>query len=361
MRGFAQERGLAPPLQGAEGAVGSGGRSSASGATALVLGSTGFAGRYLVNALGRSGTRMVLPVRHNENHSQHLRVMGDLGQISIRNYDCGGEYLRDPEELRRLARGCNIVVNAVGRDYDTHHFRMKEVHVDFARNVAEAAAAEGAERLVHLSALGAGPESSSERLRTKWEGEEAVRAAFPDATVLRPAPMTGVEDRLLNNLAVQTLLYPFMPIVEGGEARLQPVYVADVAQALMAVLGDCGTRGGSYDLAGPDVFTLREITDWVQDTIREPRRGVPVPAAALRAFDAPRQWLLRRAPMLLGTTNLMLTADWADTLEQDLVVGPGQDGLDTLGVAKTAVNQGLAAEFVRFWRQGGYDVGTEGT
>ena len=342
--------------------MGSGGRSSASGATALVLGSTGFAGRYLVNALGRTGTRLVLPVRHNENHSQHLRLMGDLGQVSLRHYDCGGDFLRNPEELRRLAAGCDIVVNAVGRDYDTHHFRMREVHVDFARNVAEAAAAEGAGRLVHLSALGAGPESSSERLRTKWEGEEAVREAFPGATVLRPAPMTGVEDRLLNNLAVQTLLYPFMPVVEGGHARLQPVYVADVAQALMACLGDDATAGRSYDLAGPDVFSLRELTDWVQDTIREPRRGVPVPAAALRLFDQPRQWLVKRAPMLLGTTNLMLTADWADTLEQDLVVEDGgEDGLDVLGVAKTAVHKGLAAEFVRFWRQGGYDVGTEGT
>ena len=82
--------------------MGSGGRSSASGATALVLGSTGFAGRYLVNALGRTGTRLVLPVRHNENHSQHLRLMGDLGQVSLRHYDCGGDFLRKPEELRRL-------------------------------------------------------------------------------------------------------------------------------------------------------------------------------------------------------------------------------------------------------------------
>jgi NADH dehydrogenase (ubiquinone) 1 alpha subcomplex subunit 9 len=141
---------------------GAGGRSSFSGVVATVFGSTGFVGRYIVNRLGRVGSQIVVPLRGDEHDYRHLRLMGDLGQISPMEF-----HLKDVESVKKAVQHSNVVINLIGRDYETWNFKFNEVHVDGARVIAEACQEAGVQRLIHFSALNAHTSSPSRLLQSK--------------------------------------------------------------------------------------------------------------------------------------------------------------------------------------------------
>ncbi|KAK0534649.1 Protein-lysine N-methyltransferase efm5, partial [Tilletia horrida] len=172
-----------------------GGRSSVSGHVATVFGCTGFLGRYLVNRLAQRGTQVIVPYR-DEDEKRHLKVLGDLGQVVPMEWD-----LRDDQQTEECLRHSDIVYNLVGRNYETKNFKFDDVHVKGAERIAQIAEAAGVSRLVHVSHLNADLESSSAFYRTKAEGEIAVKRAFDGATIVRPGPIYGHEDRLLNSMA----------------------------------------------------------------------------------------------------------------------------------------------------------------
>jgi len=161
---------------------GTGGRSSISGITSTVFGATGFLGRYVVNHIAKSGSRMILPARCNENARQHLKVMGDLGQIVNLDYS-----IRDDDAIKYAVERSNVVVNMVGREWETRNFSFEDVHVDFPARLAEICKQVGTvERLIHVSALGAAEDHPSAYYRSKAIGDTAVKAAFPAATIVSP-------------------------------------------------------------------------------------------------------------------------------------------------------------------------------
>lgn len=172
-----------------------GGRSSVSGHVATVFGCTGFLGRYLVNRLGRKGTQVVVPYR-DEDRKRHLRVASDLGQIVPTEFD-----VRREDQILESLRHSDIVYNLVGRWWETKNFSFEDVNVKAAERIAKLANEAGCARLVHVSHLNAAEDAPSDFLRTKWEGEQRVKEAFPGATIVRPGPMYGHEDRLLNSIA----------------------------------------------------------------------------------------------------------------------------------------------------------------
>ena len=158
-----------------------------SGITCTVFGSTGFLGRYVVHHVAKSGSRMILPTRCSENDRQHLKVMGDLGQIVQLDYG-----IRDEETIRYAVERSNVVINMVGREWETRNFSFEDVNVTFPKKLAEICADVGVRRLVHESALGAEEDHPSAYYRSKAAGEAAVREAFPSATIVRPAKIVGV-------------------------------------------------------------------------------------------------------------------------------------------------------------------------
>jgi uncharacterized protein YbjT (DUF2867 family) len=203
-----------------------------SGITSTVFGATGFLGRYVVNHIAKSGSRMILPSRCNENARQHLKVMGDLGQI----VSLDGFSVRDDDAIKYAVARSNVVVNMVGREWETRNFSFEAVHVDFPSRLAEICKEVGVERLVHVSALGATETHPSKYYRTKAIGDAAVKAAFPNATIVKPAKLIGTEDRLLNVFAEHACKFPATPLIDDGGSKHQPVFVDDVGLAIQAIV-----------------------------------------------------------------------------------------------------------------------------
>ncbi|KAG8898072.1 hypothetical protein FRB99_007678, partial [Tulasnella sp. 403] len=186
---------VVPPRSNPVISYGPAGRSAVSGHVATVFGCTGFLGRYLVSKLAKAGTTVVVPFR-DADESRHLRPMGDLGQIVPLEWD-----IRDPDTIAECVRHSDIVYNLVGRDYETKNFTYEDVHVKGAKSIAEISYANSVSRFIHVSHLNANINSPSKYYATKAAGEDEVKAAFPNATIVRPGAYFGHEDKLLNNMA----------------------------------------------------------------------------------------------------------------------------------------------------------------
>ena len=225
-----------------------------------MFGATGYLGRYVVNHLGKSGSRMILPTRCGDNAKQHLKVMGDLGQI----VDLAGLKIRDDSAIKYAVERSNVVVNLLGREWETRNFSFDDVHRDFPERLARICKELGVERLVHVSALGATLDHPSKYYRTKAEGDEAVRAAFPNATIVKPAKLIGTEDRLLNVFAEHTCKFPVQTLIDDGGSKHQPVYVDDVALAIRAIVHDESTAGRTFELCGEKILTMEDMLKMTQ-------------------------------------------------------------------------------------------------
>jgi uncharacterized protein YbjT (DUF2867 family) len=298
-----------------------------------LFGGGGFLGRYAAQALLRTGARVRIAQR-DPRRAFFLKPLAAVGQVQFAGVD-----LRDSAAVREAVKGSHSVVNLVGilkGDFDG-------IHVDGARNVAEAAAAAGARALVHVSAIGADSESESAYGRSKGEGESAVRAAFPGATILRPSILFGREDNFVNRFAGMARLAPFLPVISGG-TRFQPVYAADVGRAVTAAALDPGTHGGrTYELGGPQVLTMRELMEWVCETIGRARPLLDIPDPIGRLIARTTGWL----------PGAPITWDQWLMLRRDNVVSPGAKGLEAFGLHSTplaAVSEGWLTSYRRHGR-----------
>ena len=216
----------------------------------LVLGGSGFVGRHLVAALAARGINVTVPSRRRER-AKHL--------LPLPTVDVVETDIMAPGALEALARGRQAVINLVG----ILHGDFERVHADLPRRVVGACRANGVRRLLHMSALGASPGAPSEYLRTKAMGEQAALAATDLAvTAFRPSVIFGPEDAFLNTFAALARAFPVLPIA-CPQARFQPVYVADVAQAMSRALDDRSTHGKTYELCGPRQYALKELVELV--------------------------------------------------------------------------------------------------
>jgi len=198
---------------------------------------------------------------------------------------------------------------------------------------------------VHISAIGADPRSSSAYARSKAAGEQAVKDAFPTATILRPSVVFGPEDDFFNRFAAMAVMSPVIPLIGGGETRFQPVYVGDVAAAVVRALDDPATAGRTYELGGPKVYTFRQLMETMLHEIRRQRRFVDL-SFGLASLQARFLSLLPKPP---------LTPDQVELLRRDNTVATGALDLRTLGIEPTAVEVVLPTYLDRFRRGGWYD------
>ncbi|KAK0724809.1 NADH-ubiquinone oxidoreductase 40 kDa subunit [Lasiosphaeris hirsuta] len=258
-----------------------GGRSSLGGHTATVFGATGALGRYIVNRLARQGCTVIVPFRE-EMAKRHLKVSGDLGRVVFVEYD-----LRNTESIEASVRHSDVVYNLIGRNYPTKNFTLEDVHVEGTERIAEAAAKYDVDRYIHVSSHNADPSSTSKFFATKGRGEKVARSIFPEATIVRPAPMFGFEDNLLLKLAGVTNLFTSNNMQE----RYWPVHVNDVGEALEVMLYDDTTASQTYELFGPKNYSTAEIAEMVDREIFKKRRHINIPKKILSPVAA----LLNRA------------------------------------------------------------------
>ncbi|KAK0201651.1 hypothetical protein DFS33DRAFT_1385950 [Desarmillaria ectypa] len=243
------------------------GYSAVSGHVATVFGCTGFLGRYLVSKLGKSGTQVVVPYR-DEDEKRRLKPMGDLGQIVPMEWD-----IRNESQIAECVRHSTIVYNLVGRDYETKNFDFSSVHVEGAERIAKITAESGVPRFVHVSHLNASASSPSKFYQAKAEGEERVKVAFKDVSIVRPSAMYGYEDKLLNNIAI----WPIWWKLNNADTKVRPVHVIDVAQALASLM-EVPRLPGALNLPGPSTLTYEYLLDLVSSvTLQPPSKAPTIP------------------------------------------------------------------------------------
>jgi NADH dehydrogenase len=295
-----------------------------------IFGGDGFVGRYVCEYLFRSGVRVRIASRDPRN-SYFIQPLGQVGQFGFVRAD-----ITDRASVVRALEGASAAINLVG----VFGRKMQSVHVDGARNVAEVAREAGLEALVHISAIGADPESPSNYGRTKGEGEEAVREAFAERTIVRPSLAFGPEDNLTNRFAGMARL-PFLPVI-AATRKFQPVYVRDLGRAIAIAALDPLTHGGkTYEIGGPQVMSMVELHQAILEITGQRPEIVPMPDAFAN--------LLSRFGWLPGAP---LTRDQWLMLSQDNVPSGELPGLDAFGIEPTPL-AAVAYEWLGRFHRGG--------
>jgi NADH dehydrogenase len=302
-----------------------------------LFGGSGFIGRYVVQRLAREGWIVRVAVR-DPAAALFLKPLGNVGQIVPIRAD-----LTDAASVGVALEGSEAAVNLVGILYESGQQTFERVHRNGARIAAEAAASAGAQRFVQISAIGADPKAKAQYARSKGEAEAAVRAAFPSATILRPSIVFGPEDGFFNRFAAMARFFPALPLIGGGHTKFQPVYVGDVADAVMRAVNDPATGGKTYELGGPRVYTFRELMEVMLAQLGRRRLLANVPWGIARLQGA----ILEKLP-----GPKILTRDQVTLLERDNVVGTGALTLADLGIAPQAV-EAIIPTYLDIYRRGG--------
>ena len=215
-----------------------------------VFGGSGFLGRHLVPLLSNTGALIQIATR-NPERANFLKVSGTSGQIvSV------GVNVEEEDSVKSVLKGMDVVINLMGIIVETRRWTFQKLHVEAPERIGRLCGDLGVQDLVHVSALGADGHSRSAYARSKSAGEQALKSVFPEVRILRPSLIFGPEDRFFNLFAHFMRFTPAFPLLGGGKSKFQPVYVGDCAQAIMAVLNDSDTKGKTYALGGPKVYTF---------------------------------------------------------------------------------------------------------
>lgn len=288
----------------------------------LILGGTGFVGRSLVARLVErshgGGERVLVPTRR----IGHARRIQSLPGVELVQAD-----VHDSRQLTSLVQGCDAVVNLVAILHGSRD-AFQQVHVELPRRLAAACAKVGVRRVVHVSALGVAGHPPSMYLQSKQAGESVLRAGSLDLTLLRPSVIFGENDRLLNLFATLQCLAPVVPLAMA-EARFQPVWVEDVAEAIVRCLDRPSTIGQYFECAGPDVMTLRELVERAGRWSGHPRPVIPLPAALGRLQASVLEWM---------PGGPLMSRDNLESMKVPNVATGGFPGLEALGIRPTAMN-----------------------
>ncbi|XP_062990469.1 NADH dehydrogenase [ubiquinone] 1 alpha subcomplex subunit 9, mitochondrial [Elgaria multicarinata webbii] len=312
------------------------GRSSVSGITATVFGATGFLGRYVVNRLGRIGSQVIIPYRCDQYDIMYLRPMGDLGQLLFMEWDS-----RNKDSTRRALEHSNVVINLVGKEWETRNFKYEDVFVNIPRDIAHLSREAGVEKIIHISHLNANMKSPSKYLRNKAVGERVVREEFPDAVIMKPSEMFGREDLFFNHYANMRWFVGVPLIAFGKKTVKQPVYVVDVAKAIISAIKDPDSKGKTYTLTGPNRYLLHDLVEYIYAVLHRPYLPYPLPRPLyhlvakffeLNPFDP---WITKEKVDRFHTTDMKF---------------PDLPGLDDLGIVPTPVEQ-KAIEVLRRHRK----------
>jgi len=289
-----------------------------SGKLVTVFGGSGFIGRVLVQQLAKAGYRVRVAVRR-PNSALDVKPLGDLGQVQLAQAN-----VRNKASVEAAISDADHVVNLVGVLFESGKQSFGKIHDEGAGLVAEVAAAANVKSLVHMSAIGADAESDSKYAKSKTAGEKAVLTHFPNATIIRPSVVFGADDNFFNKFAAMAKSFRMLPVI-CGDTKFQPVFVGDVADAIVSIISDETTAGKIYELGGPKAYSFRELLELVNKVTEQnvPLITIPVQMAYFQAF------FLGMLP------NPMVTIDQMRLLEKDNVVSEDALKISDLGIEAT--------------------------
>ena len=308
---------------------------------ATIFGGTGFIGRQVVRELAQLGYTIKVASRIPES-AYFLKPCGVVGQVVP--FACN---YKDADSIAQAVKGAEVVVNCIGILFEkgkSNKFQL--AHVDIPANIASACAKEGVKRFVHISALGV-EENTSKYAKSKLEGEKAVLNNFPGATILRPSVVFGEDDEFFNMFARMAQILPFLPLIGGGKTKFQPVFVGNVADAVIAAItkpnsGEQNPQGQIYELGGRDVLTFKEVYKKLFEHTNLKTCLMPLPFA-LASFQAAFMQLLPKPP---------LTPDQVTSLKYDNILSGKHKTLEDLGISPTARDL-VPPTYLEFYRPGG--------
>ena len=307
-----------------------------------VFGGSGFIGAQIVRSLAKHGFRVRVAVRQ-PGRGYRLPMLGDVGQIEVVQAN-----IRNQASVARALDGAEACVNAVAVLYESGRQTFDTLHVDGARTIAGEAAARGIDRFVQISAIGADQAAASRFARSKAAGEAAVREEVPSAVILRPSVVFGPDDRFFNRFAAMAAISPVLPLIGGGQTLLQPVFVADVAEAVSQAIRDPAARTRVYELGGPEIYSFKALMSLLLEQIGRRRLLAPIPFPMAR--------MLGLAGDLMAAASLAppITSDQVQSLRVDNVVSPGALGLGDLGVTASALEPIIPTYLYRYRKGGQY-------
>ncbi len=308
-----------------------------------IFGGSGFVGTQVVQALARAGYRVRVAVRRPDL-AGHVKPLGNVGQVMPIQAN-----VRNLESVQRAVRGAGVVINLVGIGHERGRQRFRAVHTMGARNVAEAARQAGVQTLVHMSALGADPQSPSNYARTKALGEAEVLAAFRNAVIIRPSIIFGPGDSFFNRLGAMARYLPVLPVI-GAKAKVQPIYVGDVAAAFLAAAEGKVKAGRIYEIGGPETATQHELMQRVLAETQRSNLLLPIPSGIGK---------LLALPFAILPFKPLITTDQVEQLQLDNVVSDAarkeKRTLAAFGVTPTAMDAILESYLWRFLKNGQFD------
>jgi NADH dehydrogenase len=307
-----------------------------------IFGGSGFVGTQVVQVLARAGYRIRVAVRRPDL-AGHVRPLGSVGQVAPVQAN-----VRNMDSVQAAVRGASVVINLSAIGIEKGRQRFRDVNVLGARNVAEAAKAAGATRLIQMSVLGADEQSPSAFARSRAEGEAQARSIFAGAIVFRPSVIFGVGDDFFNTLGSLSRVLPVMPLF-GGETRFQPVYVGDVADAVAKAAMGNAKAGKTYELGGPDIETHRQLVERVLAGANRANPILPLPLGIGRLLALPMG--LMPKPLLTGDRVTLLGIDnvVSDAASKD------KRTLQAFGIVPRPMDAVLPSYLWRFSQNGQFD------
>lgn len=304
--------------------------------TVAMIGGGGFLGRAVAEKLARAGARLVVLAR-NPDKAKPLKVLGDPGQVSV----LAGDALRDAD-VERLLAGADYLVNLAGILAPSGKQSFAAVHSELPARLGRLATAAGVRRIVHISALGADKDSPSAYARSRAAGEAGLQKAAPNSVILRPSIIFGPGDSFFNRFGRMAMLAPALPLIGGGVNRMQPVFVSDVAEAVLRSLTDTRSAGKIYELGGPKDYSFADLMRLVLEATARRRLLLPVPFFAMQLPAALASCL----------PNPPLTPDQLKLLKLDNLVSGQLPGLAELGIEPQPVEAHIQTHLAPF-RPGG--------
>ncbi|MGH1351586.1 MAG: complex I NDUFA9 subunit family protein, partial [Methyloligellaceae bacterium] len=297
---------------------------------------------HLVRVLAREGYRIRVAVRRPEL-AQHLQPLGSVGQVHAVQAN-----INDKASVQHAVIGADHVINLTGILFQSGKQSFRNIHHNGARTVAEAARLEGAKSFVHVSAIGASLKSGSRYAKTKALGEKAVLEEFPAAVILRPSVIFGPEDQFFNKFAEMALYSPALPLIGGGKTKLQPVYVGDVAMAILHAMSGRADKGKIYELGGPQIMTLKEVMRKTLEFSDRKRLLLWVPSVVAKWLMAPFLSVLPKPPL---TMDQVTQLGYHNTVSQEAE----EEGrtLESLGVNSNNTVDAIVPEYLERFRPHG--------
>ncbi len=307
-----------------------------------IFGGSGFIGRYLTQILATKGIAVRVAVRAPAA-ANFCRPMGNIGQVTPIQAN-----IRDMESVKSAVAGVDAVINLVGIIDEVGRQKFDAVNHIGAANIATAVADAGIKKLIHISALGADKNAKAAYNKSKAAGEAAVLSALPTATIMRPAVVFGSGDHFFNKFGKMTDFLPFLPLIDGGKVKFQPVYVKDLADAIVnSLLSDGQQDGKIYEIAGPKQYSFRQIMEMTLEQCAIHRGLVPMPSLMLM----PMAWLLDLLPI-----PMPISVNKLQMLKTDNIPSGDFAGLDDLNIKPTAAELILPSYMVTHRQGGQYNI-----